>query len=379
MEKTMRKSTINPLVPLLLIFLMAIVGIAILWLGVPTLAEGSFGPVAENLTPMQRWTYSLQVLVNENRLNMPKSLVESQTIFTIPSGASVTSVAMALEQNGYISSWEAFRFYVIYKGMDTQIKAGDFKLSPSMTAIEISQSIQSAYSADVPFYIYPGWRAEEIAAALPSSGIEVTPEEFMAVVKNPISLNLPGNLQGLLSLEGYLFPGEYVINRKISAENLVMIFVQRFEDSVSTEVQAQLQENGLSFRQSIVLASIIQRETFDDSERALMASVFYNRLAAGMKLETDPTVQYALGYSDSWGGWWKTPLAISDLSVQSPFNTYIIPALPDHPISNPDLPSILAVAQPEASPYYYFRANCDGSGSHVFAQTFEEHLSNACQ
>lgn len=375
----MRKSPVGLIIPVLLLFFLLVIGLAIFWLGVPTLAEGSFGSAANNLTPMQRWTYSLQVLVNENKLTMPKSLVESQTTFTIPSGASVTSVAMALEQNGYISSWEAFRYYVIYKGMDTQIKAGDFKLSPSMTAIEISESIQAAYSADVSFYIYPGWRAEEIAAALPSSGIEVTSEEFMEVVKNPVGLDLPGNLHGLLSLEGYLFPGEYVINRKISAQNLVMIFVQRFEDSVSAEVQAQLQDNELSFRQSIVLASIIQRETFDDSERALMASVFYNRLAAGMKLETDPTVQYALGYSDSWGGWWKTPLAVSDLSIQSPFNTYIIPALPDHPISNPDLPSILAVAQPESSPYYYFRAKCSGSGAHVFSQTFEEHLSNACQ
>jgi UPF0755 protein len=375
----MRKSTLSSIIPILLIFLLIVLGLAIFWLGVPSLAEGSFGSAASNLTSMQRWTYSLQVLVNENKLNMPKSLIGSQTIFTIPSGASVTSVAMALEQNGYISSWEAFRYYVIYKGMDTQIKAGDFKLSPSMTAVEISESIQSAYSADVPFYIYPGWRAEEIAAALPSSGIEVTPEEFMEVVKNPGNLDLPGNLHGLLSLEGYLFPGEYVINRKISAQNLAMTFIQHFEESVNAEVQAQLQENGLSFRQSIVLASIIQRETFDDSERALMASVFFNRLAEGMKLETDPTVQYALGYSDSWGGWWKTPLVVSDLSVQSPFNTYIIPALPDHPISNPDLPSILAVAQPESSFYYYFRSNCDGSGSHVFSSTFEEHLSNACE
>ena len=375
----MRQSKNNALVPILLLFLLIIVGVAILWLGVPTLAEGSFGSAAANLTPMQRWTYSLQVLVNENKLTMPRSLVKTETIFTIPSGASVTSVAMALEQSGYISSWEAFRYYVIYKGVDTQLKAGDFTLSPSMTAIEISDAINSAYSADVPFYIYPGWRAEEIAAALPSSGIEVSPEDFLAVVKNPVGLDLPGNLHGVLSLEGYLFPGNYVINRHIGAKDLALTFVQRFEDSVSDEVQTQLQEHGLSFRQSIVLASIIQRETFDDSERAMMASVFYNRLAAGMKLETDPTVQYALGYSDAWGGWWKTPLSTSDLSFQSTYNTYIIPALPELPISNPDLPSILAVAHPEDSPYYYFRAKCDGSGSHVFSQTFEEHLSNACQ
>jgi UPF0755 protein len=170
-----------------------------------------------------------------------------------------------------------------------------------------------------------------------------------------------------------------VINRKISAQDLVMTFVQRFDEAVTPELQVQLQENGLSFRQAIVMASIIQRETFDDNERATMASVFYNRLATGMKLETDPTVQYALGFNEAWGGWWKSPLAVSDLSVQSPYNTYIIAGLPEMPISNPDLPSILAVAMPEGTSYYYFRAKCDGSGSHVFSQTFEEHLANACQ
>jgi UPF0755 protein len=375
----MRKTTNNPLIPILLFLLLVFVGLAIVWLGVPTLAEESFGSPASNLTPSQRWSYSLQLLFYEKKLTEPYSHVDIKLDFNIPSGASVTSVATSLEENGLISNWQAFRYYVIYKGLDTQIKAGDFKLSPSMTAIEISNFIQSTYSAEVPFYIYPGWRAEEIAAALPTSGIEVSPDDFLEVVKNPIGLNLPINLQGLLSLEGYLFPGNYMIDRKISAKDLVLTFVQRFDESVSAEVQAQLQDNGLSFRQSIVLASIIQRETFDDSERATMASVFYNRLASGMKLETDPTVQYALGYSDSWGGWWKTPLLTSDLSVQSAYNTYIIPGLPDLPISNPDLPSILAVAQPEDSSYYYFRAKCDGSGSHVFAQTFEEHLANACQ
>ncbi len=376
----MPKSKNNSLVPLFLILLLIFVGLAIIWLGVPTLAEESFGSPAANLTPGQRWTYSLRLLVYEKQLTTPKSVVEIKTPFSIPEGASVTSVAMALEQSGLIPNWEAFRYYVIYKGMDTQIKAGNFSLSPSMTAIQISEVVQSfAYSNEVPFYIYPGWRAEEIAEALPTSGIEVTPEEFLDLVKNSTELNLPANFKGFLSLEGFLFPGEYVINRHITPEDLVLTFVQRFNDSVSTELQAQLQDNDLTLRQAIVLASIIQRETFVDSERSLMASVFYNRLSAGMKLETDPTVQYALGYNEAWGGWWKTPLTISDLSVQSPYNTYIIPGLPDFPISNPDLPSIMAVAQPESSFYYYFRADCDGSGSHVFSETFEEHLSKACQ
>jgi UPF0755 protein len=374
----MHKSKTNPIIPFFLILLLLIIGTAILWLGVPMLAQNSFGSPADNLTSPQKWNYSLQMILHKNQLLTPVSPVKKDTPFSIPSGASVTSVAMDLEQTGLISNWQAFRYYVIYKGLDTQIKAGDFTLSPSMTAIEISNAIQSTYSELVSFYIYPGWRAEEVATALPTSGIEVTPEAFLSIVKNPASLNLPADLQGISSLEGFLYPGTYMIDRKISADDLVLTFVQKFNEQVTPEIQTQLQSNGLTFYQAITLASIIQRETFNDNERATMASVFYNRLAAGMKLETDPTVQYALGYSDQWGGWWKTPLALSDLSVQSPFNTYIISGLPEHPISNPDLPSILAVAHPESTSYYYFRAKCDNSGSHVFSKTFEEHLANAC-
>ena len=374
----MQKNKTNPVIPILLVLLLVFVGVAILWLGVPIMAADSFGDAADNLTPFQKWNYSLQVLVHEKQLTTPASSTLLDTPFTISPGASVTSVAIQLEDYGLISNWQAVRYYIIYKGQDTQIKAGEFTLSPSMTAIEIANAIQSTYSDEVEFYIYPGWRAEEIAAALPTSGIEVSPDAFLAVVRNPSVLGLTGNLQGLASLEGFLFPGSYVINRQVTAEELVLIFIQRFNEIVTPDIQARLQNNGLTFYQGIVLASIIQRETFDDSERAMMASVFYNRLASGMKLETDPTVQYALGYSDAWGGWWKTPLALSDLSFQSPFNTYIISGLPEQPISNPDLPSILAVAQPESSSFYYFRANCDGSGSHVFSQTFEEHLSKVC-
>ncbi len=375
----MPKTKTNPILPIFLIFLLFLLGAAILWLIVPALAENRFGSPAANLTPVQKWQYGLQVLVHENDLTMPLSIIGQESTFTIPSGASVTSVAMDLQSKGLIKSWQAFRYYVIYKGMDTGIKAGDFSLSPTMTAVQISDAIQSIYSTEVSFYIYPGWRAEEVAAALPTSGIEVSPEEFMAVVLAPASLNLPADLEGIPSLEGFLFPGTYTINRQVTPPELAMIFVSRFTESVTPEIQAEIQNHGLSLYQGIVLASIVQRETFDDSERSLMASVFFNRLASGMRLETDPTVQYALGYNAEWGGWWKTPLVLSDLAVQSSFNTYIISGLPERPISNPDMPSILAVARPAESGYYYFRAKCDGSGSHVFSQTYEEHLQNACQ
>lgn len=375
----MRRPRSLELVSLLLVLLLLFVGGTIVFLGVPILAEDSFGMAANNLTPTQKWTYGIRLLINKQKIHTPVSAIDNEFTFTIPPGASVTSVAQQLEQNGLINDWESFRYYVIYKGLDTQIKAGDFQLSPSMSAIEIAEVIQSTFSKQVSFYIYPGWRAEEIAEALPSSGIEVTPEDFIQVVVNPSSLTLPENFQGIASLEGFLFPGTYTIDRQISAQELALTFVNRFNEMVTPEVQSRLQSSGLSFYEAVTLASIIQRETFDDNERALIASVFFNRLASGMKLETDPTVQYSLGKDESWSGWWKTPLTINDLSVNSSFNTYLIQGLPPTPISNPDLPSILAVANPETSAYFFFRANCDGSGSHVFSTTFEEHLNYTCE
>jgi UPF0755 protein len=110
----------------------------------------------------------------------------------------------------------------------------------------------------------------------------------------------------------------------------------------------------------------------------MIASVYLNRWRIGMKLDADPTVQYALGYDFAAGKWWKNPLTLEDLQFDSAYNTYLYPGLPPTPISNPSLRSLQAVAAPAESIYYYFRAKCDGSGYHNFAETFEEHLRNGC-
>jgi UPF0755 protein len=106
--------------------------------------------------------------------------------------------------------------------------------------------------------------------------------------------------------------------------------------------------------------------------------VFYNRLASGSRLASDPTVQYALGYNQNQGTWWTNPLSLQDLQVDSLYNTYIYNGLPPAPISNPGLAALRAVAFPAQTPYFYFRAACDGSGRHLFAQTYEEHVANEC-
>ncbi len=366
------------LVIILLLILIAGLGFLIL-IGIPILAQSMFGPPSAALTFIQKVQYSAQIIINRNSLISTRYSNAPQVEFTIEMGESINEISNYLENMSLISDAAAFRNYLIYKGYDTQIKAGSHMLSSSSTPIEIAEQIRNVYSDTVSFVILPGWRAEEIAAALPTSGINVKPEQFLQVVKNPSEIGLGEYLPPNTSLEGFMFPGEYLVLRDITPQQLALTFVQRFQSAVSPEIRQQIESHGLTFYQGIILASIIQRETFDDGERATIASVFYNRLAAGWKLETDPTVQYSLGYDVAWGNWWKSPLSSADLAIDSPYNTYIIQGLPPAPISNPSLASILAVASPSSSDYFYFRAKCDGSGQHVFARTFEEHVANACK
>jgi UPF0755 protein len=154
--------------------------------------------------------------------------------------------------------------------------------------------------------------------------------------------------------------------------------LSNFSIKVDFAMREGFQHQGLSLYQAVTLASIVQREAVVEDEMPLIASVFLNRLADGIKLDSDPTVQYALGYISRQKSWWKNPLTLDDLQVDSPYNTYRNPGLPPGPIANPSLNALLAVAFPAQTPYYYFRAACDGSGRHAFAKTFAEHQANAC-
>ena len=143
-------------------------------------------------------------------------------------------------------------------------------------------------------------------------------------------------------------------------------------------MKAGFEKQGLSVEQAVRLASIIEREALLDSEKPLIASVFLNRLVLGMKLEADPTVQYALGFNQTQDTWWTNPLSAENLKTDSPYTTYLYPDLPPGAICSPGLEALKAVAFPAQTTYYYFRATCDNSGQHNFAETFEEHVGNQC-
>jgi UPF0755 protein len=249
-----------------------------------------------------------------------------------------------------------------------------------MSPVQIAEEMLDASPGDAIVSILPGWRIEEISANIAGSGLSISAEAFIDAAYTPAESHLALlPISGVSSLEGFLFPGVYSFPREADLNVVIETFLREFTSQMDSATMDGFERQGLTLNQAVTLASIIEKEAVVDSEKPIIASVFLNRLAQGMRLETDPTVQYALGLQTESGSWWKSPLAVSDLAVDSPYNTYVIYGLPPTPICNPDLSALQAVAFPAETPYLYFRAACDGSGRHNFAITFEEHLNNSCE
>lgn len=373
-----RLTTCLSLLLVLLCTVTAILG----WLGVslPERAQARFGPADPALGLVNRIYLSAQLLWYSDQLTSPANPTANEKEFQVPAGESTPVIISRLREAGLIEDPAALRAFLQYTGMDTSLQAGEYILSPAMTAIEIAHVLQDATPTEVNFHIFQGWRLEEIAAALPTSGLSIEPEELLQVgLIPPTGHPLTNEIPTGVSVEGFLMPGQYKLERDLSALGFINYLLDQFDQQVTEQLRAGFSSQGLSLYQAVTLASIVEREAIVDHEKPLIASVFLNRLVIGMKLDADPTVQYALGFQPGRGGWWTTPLTIQDLQIDSPYNTYLYKGLPPGPIGNPSLQALQAVANPADTSYYYFRAACDGSGQHLFAETFEGHLNNACQ
>lgn len=365
------------IISLALLCVLALAGVAALDLA-PRSAAQEFGPATPGMDRIQKAITSIQLLLQKDALLSPVNPAANQVDFEIKSGESVNSIALNLENVGLIRDAGAFRLYLIYAGMDKGIQAGEYQLSPAQNAVQIAQSIQDATPKEATLRILAGWRLEEVAAALPTTGLSIDPDEFLRIARSITGEEiLPGHPE-LTSVEGFLLPGVYKFDRNSSAGKVLATILQNFNTQVPEDLRAAFQRQSLTLQQAVILASIVQKEAMVPDEQPIIASVFYNRLLAGMKLDSDPTVQFALGYDGDLKTWWKNPLSASDLTVQSLYNTYINVGLPPGPICNPGLTALQAVAYPAQTPYYYFRAQCDGSGRHNFATTYAEQISNAC-
>jgi len=357
----------------LYLFIAAILaGPFIFFVFIPNRAEQLYGPPAQGLGISRQIKYSVRLLRHTSLLTTPANFSGPAQSFVIAEGESVFSVAGRLEGAGLILDANAFLDYVIYSGLDVSIQAGTYEISSAQSIIDVAREMQDATPSDVQFVVLPGWRMEEIAAALPTSGLDATPEQFLRAARRPLSFPF---MSDAVTNEGFFLPDSYILPRTTNAEELVAALVRNFAQHLTEDVQDGFDRQGLTAYQAVILASLVERESIQEQEMPVIASVFLNRLNAGWKLQSDPTVQYAVGMEINW---WPNPLTALDLDFDSPFNTYLYAGLPPGPIANPSLAALRAVANPAVTSYFFFRARCDNSGFHNFAATLEEHINNEC-
>lgn len=358
------------------------------FLGAPRSVAGLIDPDASQgaLTPdnieKQFLAYSLRL--REPELDIPAGADPRQQPFIINLGEPARFVAARLASEGFVRDADLFNLYLRVSGLERRIQAGNFMLSQTMNMREVAQALQTALEAEVAVTIPEGFRAEEIAERLAANNV-MAAEQFLTAVRQPRTLSLFADyeflqsLPGDASLEGFLFPDTYRFPVFASTPELVIApFLDNFIRRVGTEGLAS-GRSGLSGRDLINLAAIVEREAVQADERPLIASVYLNRLnnvcpdVGGRYLQADPTVQYARGVPGNW--WWKPERIEEYAEVTSPYNTYLNEGLPPGPIANPGLNAIEATQNPAQAAYCFFVATGD-DGRHVFAQTLAEHEQN---
>lgn len=354
------------LVTILLLILIALCLIGGIAASIPARTAELFGQPDPNLSTLKLYQQSLILLLSKEELLTRANQGDAEVFFPIAPGEPLDNILAGLRHLNLVQHTNSFRAYLIYTGLDTRIQPGDYQFPPGLTEVEIAELLGNPVSQLRTVSILAGWRMEEIAENLDTLGLDLSTDAFLIA-------GLTGGK------EGYLFPGSYQVPGDISAENLISLFYERFISNITTDLETKISEEGISLHQAVILASIIEREAVLEEEMPLIASVFLNRFRENMNLAADPTIQYALGYNENQGTWWTNPLSLEDLKLPSSYNTYKNPGLPPGPICNPGLPALQAVANPASTTYFYFRAACDGSGRHLFAETFEEHLANVCQ
>ena len=294
--------------------------------------------------------------------SQPASESNQTTTFEVQPGMTLKQVARELSRQGLIRSASAFQAIAYIKNKQKQVMVGEFNLSPSMPPSSILLRITSGKTVLHPVTIPEGYRITEIAALLHSEGL-IDKESFIRQTRDENlvrSLGIPAD-----NLEGYLFPETYHFSKFTPEKRIVQTMIETFREQVlKPPLLMSAEKSSLSWHEIITLASLIEKETGLDSERKIISSVFHNRLRKNMRLQTDPTVIYAMEQFDG-------NIRKRDLKIDSPYNTYRYKGLPPGPIANPGLKSIVAALSPIESNHLYFVSRQDGS--HHFSSTLAEH------
>lgn len=285
----------------------------------------------------------------------------------IPSGAGPGTIGERLVDAGVVRDVRTWRLALWISGRSRALRAGEYRFDAPLHALDVIDKIArgDVYRRRLTFR--EGLTIVEMAQVFEERGFGKADEFRQAAQNASLISDLDPDAR---DLEGYLFPETYALPRGTSAEAVVAQMVSGFKNALTPELRSAATAAGLTTRQLVTLASLVEKETGAAAERPLVAAVYSNRLKIGMPMQADPTVIYAMQKAGTYHG----NLRRDDLQLDSPYNTYKYAGLPPGPIAAPGKASLEAAAKPAAVDYLYFVSRNDGS--HVFASTLDEHNRN---
>lgn len=305
------------------------------------------------------------------RIHEPfKGYQPAEQFVDIPTGTGTAGIGRRLIDAGVIRDEFTFRAALWWTGRSRQLQAGEYRFDRALGAVDVIDRLVRGdiYARRITFP--EGLTIDDMARIFESRGFGPA-ARFVEAARDA---SLIRDLDPLANdLEGYLFPDTYGLPRGTSARSLVALMIDRFRDTYSAHLRRRAEEQGLTTRQVVTLASLVEKETGKAEERPLVAAVYRNRLKIGMGLQADPTVVYALQKAGRYNG----NIRRGDLGLDSPYNTYRHAGLPPGPIAAPGKASLEAALMPAGVNYLYFVSRNDGS--HVFAETLAEHNRNVRQ
>ncbi|MGH9254396.1 MAG: endolytic transglycosylase MltG [Vicinamibacterales bacterium] len=307
-------------------------------------------------------------LLTWQRINDPyKGFAATEQFVEIPVGTGTRALGRRLIEAGVVRDEFAFRAALWWTGHSQGLQAGEYRFDRAATAVDVVERVARG-DVHARHLTFPeGLTIQEMSGVYESRGFG-TASSFLGAARDA---SLIRDLDpDAADLEGYLFPETYALTRQTSVQRLVRLMVSRFRAMYNDELRRLAQAQGLTIRQVVTLASLVEKETARPEERPLVAAVYRNRLKIGMGLQADPTVVYALQKAGRYDG----NIRREDLLLDSRYNTYRYPGLPPGPIAAPGQASLEATLRPASVKYLYFVSRNDGS--HVFAQTLVEHNRN---
>lgn len=280
----------------------------------------------------------------------------------VETGSAVRTVGRRLEEEGVIRSALLFELWVRARGDAARIQAGTYRLPPDRPLPSVVDMLIEGRTVLIEVTVPEGLRLEQVAGIV-ARALGADSADFVAAAGDSVLADSLGVVSS--TLEGYLFPETYHVDPSTTARQMARIMVDQFQEVFGPAWRARAESLGFSVDQIVTLASIVEEEARVPEERKTIAGVFWNRLAKGMRLEADPTVQYSLGGH-------RARVLYRDLEVDSPYNTYRNIGLPPGPIASPGRSALEATLYPDSVPYLFFVATGEG-GRHAFSETLAEH------